>query len=126
MAGKMNCCSELVLVVAEEVGVCLDSGPDPVPELLLPVPPQELLLKSIFKPCVSCALQGGLRGRRAQGHITGSTQFYTICTYEKFTKIGLVIGGGNAAIIKISLSRGGARGVEKLAPLQPKKYSTKL
>lgn len=47
----MNCCSDVgVVVEIEEVGVCRDSGPDPVPELLLPVPPpQELLLKSIFK-----------------------------------------------------------------------------
>lgn len=67
IAGKiLNCCSELVFVVTDEVGVCLDSGPDPVPELLLPVPPQELLLKSIFKPlsCLTCdtCSKAGVRG----------------------------------------------------------------
>lgn len=48
----LNCCSDVGVVADEDdVGVCLDSGPDPVPELLLPVPaPQELLLKSIFEP----------------------------------------------------------------------------
>lgn len=75
MAGNMlNCCSDVGVVVDDEdVGVCLDSAPDPVPELLLPVPPpQELLLKSIFKPFFSRARSDSrrlatqaLRGRAA-------------------------------------------------------------